>query len=185
MSDATSTQEQGTSPSDIREFRLSLGEVDARQKGRVTQLFHPQFGTTFLIDVNDRDDPTRRKEGDPPREEDVIKNFVDLNGEKLRDRWAINNGVVALVTDQLNPNEETRVYIGLTMSDPNDRAGKEITSHILHAAGFQSGDFYVPFSFRSGLVRKYMAKEIQDAVKESGNPRLFAGFQNLLKRTSS
>ena len=170
-------------PIQIREFTFdSKEQISALQKGRVTRLTHPVYGATYLIDVTDREDPTRYEEDDTTTPRETLDQVFDDREEnpRIKDHYAYNNGVVVLVTNRLNPENKYRVYSGVATSDPEDEERKEITQYILHSAGFKSGSYYVPFSFDSGLVREYMAKEIADAVKESGskiNP--FQDFQNL------
>lgn len=181
MAEATNVKEP-PSTANIREFKLGIfDEISAQQKGRVTRLTHPEFGTTYLIDVTDREDPTRYNPNDKnPQRETLDKVFDDRAEDPgIKDHYAYNNGVVVLITNRLDPEERYRIYSGVAISDPTDEERKEITSYVLHSAGFQSGYYYVPFSFDSSLVRNYMAREITDAVKESGDKDLFADFKSV------
>lgn len=158
-------------PQQSREFQI--GQVKAEQKGRVTRLQHPDFGTTYLIDVTDRKDPTAEK---------TVRDLMGkiMADAKFNDSYAANNGVVALITAQLDKGEWSKIYLGVEMFDPKDKEKKEITSHILEAAGYKPETFYVPLSFDSALVRQNMTREIAEAVQDSQEPNLFGDAQNFL-----
>ncbi len=181
MVDGVSVIEQDAPPQDVREFRLGLqSEISAQQKGGVTRLTHPSYGTAYLIDVTDREDPTRKDPKDVSlKGENLGEVFQeDLENPEYNNRFCLNNGVVAVITDKLDPLERKRVYIGVNTRAVDDPQRREITIHILDSAGFTSDSFYVPFSFDSGLVEEYMVREVRDAVSGSGNKDLFSDFRS-------
>lgn len=163
---------ENLNPSGVRE--LKLGNATVKQKGRVSQLEHPDFGTTFLIDVTDREDPTA---------EETVRELLEkrLNDPQFLNCYSENNGVVALITDQLDQDKQVRVYVGVIMVDEQDQEAKEITSYILEEAGFKAKSFDVPMSFDSDLVRTNIGKEIAEATKEAKIPNLFSDFRKLLR----
>lgn len=170
-------------PAPAREFILDPEEqISALQKGRVTKLTHPVYGTTYLIDVTDREDPSRYDPYDKTTQRETLNEvFYDREeNPRIQDQYASNNGVIVLITNKLDPKNRYRIYSGFRISDPTDKDKKELTSHILHSAGFKRGDIYVPFSFDSKLAKQYMAEEIADAAKESGDRlNLFKDFPSL------
>lgn len=173
-----------------REFTLGSDEkINAIQKGRVTRLAHPVYGTTYLIDVTNRVDPTMYDENDKTTPRETLDQVFFGRGEnpEQKDHYADNNGVIVLITNRLDPENRSRIYCGVAISDPADEEGKEITQYVLDSAGFKQGSYYVPFSFDSDLVKEYMAQEIVDAVKESPQGILnpFSDFQSLLSPNSN
>lgn len=161
------------------EFKLGWGnETTVQQKGRVTKLSNPTFGTTYLIDVTDRDDPTRADPSDVLSKGEKLGDVFreDLEDPEYNDKFSSNNGVVAVITDKLDQEGRKRVFVGVSTFNVDDPGRREITTHILHSVGFQSDSFYVPFSFDSEKVREYIMEEIKDAVKDSGDKNLFSDF---------
>ena len=173
---AEDTNEERNLNQEIRKF--NIGQVKAEQKGRVTRLQHPDFGTTYLIDITERDDPTA--------EQDVATLMEKTRANpKFDNSYAANNGVIALITDQLDKDGKTRVYIGVETVSIEDEEGKEITSHVLEAAGYKPETFYVPLSFDSASVRQNMVREIAEALQDSQETSLFGDAQSFLKLPSS
>ncbi|MBI2593646.1 hypothetical protein HYW44_03310 [Candidatus Daviesbacteria bacterium] len=164
---------------DIKEFKLTPeGKTRIQQKGRVVRLSHPEFGTTYLIDVTDRKDPTRQDPGFPGEGHETMGELFqeDLEDPRFTDRYASNNGVVVVLSDKLDSEGRKRVYVGLGTIDVSDPGHRELVSHTLHREGFRGGSFYVPFSFDSELVREYMQQEVMDAVRDTGDKSLFSDF---------
>ncbi|GEM_PF-5329354 len=164
----------------VREFQI--GEVNARQKARVTQLQHPNYGTTYLIDVTEQEDPTTK---DPNDETSQARTVSEMLGGKLgnpsnHNRYASNNGVLALITERLDKKGNLKLYLGIEMADSENDDSIEIISQVLNSAGFLSGTFYVPLSFDSKLVRQHMAAKIKRALSESQDLNLFPEAQRLL-----
>lgn len=158
---------QKSGPS-VREFILDSKEgITCLQRGRVTKLAHPVYGATFLIDVTDRQDPTRyNPDSENPDEETSIDRIFG-DRETAPEHYDANNGVVLLVTRRLDAENRSRVYIGITMFDPNnieEEEEGEITKCILESARFRSIPDYVPFSFNKALIRKYVIDEINEAI---------------------
>lgn len=180
MVDEVGVKEQGIPPENIREFKLGIsGDISVQQKGRVARLTHPEFGTTYLIDVTDREDPTRKDENDVLLKGETLGEVFqeELKNPRYNDQFSSNNGAVAVITDQLDPQGRKRVYVG-------DIQRPEITTNILHSGGFQRDSFHVPFSFHSGLVREYMVQEAMDAIRESGSKDLFSDFSSVAALSS-
>lgn len=113
--------------------------------------------------VTDRPDPTT---AEPPDQPLVVRATLEgkLDEPRFNGQYANNNGVVSLITNQLDETHRSRAYLGIQMVDPNDPDAKELTSYILRSAGFKSGSFYVPFSFDSAAAASLVKQEIFDAT---------------------
>lgn len=163
---AEESQEKLEHSQEIREFQI--GEVSVTQRGRVSRLEHHSFGTTYLIDVTDREDPTIKESDDQNSHGKLVSEMLkeDLGDPKNHDRYASNNGVIALITNRLDQEKRLKMYLGMEMVDPEDEEAKEITAHVLNAAGFEQKSFYVPFSFDVGQVRRNMFAEMVEALED-------------------
>lgn len=145
-----------------REFSIN-NDVSAEQVGRVFKLSNDKFGSTYLIDVTDSPDPTT---ADPPDEPMLVSQILkdELASSHYEGSFNYNNGVISLITKQLDENHRSRAYLGIEMVDPNDPEAKEITSYILDSAGFQRKQLYVPFSFDSIKAATLVKNEILSAT---------------------
>lgn len=170
-----------------KEFIVGWVErVTAIRKGRIVKLNHPKLGSTFLIDVTDRKDPTfldNNLESQGKVISEIIYNY-NRDDPRVNDSYAFENGVVVAITKRFDPEKGSRVYVGLQLIDPND-PDKDFTQRILHGIGMHAaGSGYVPFSQDSDPshfhIREYMAKEIHDAIQEVGGiANLPPDFRNL------
>lgn len=162
----------------IRKFVLDAKEkIVGLQKGRITRLIHPICGDTYLIDVTDKRDPTRYNPNaeNPDEETSIDKVFSDR--EERQGYYANHNGVTVLVTNKLDPENRSRVYVGFAFFDPNSNAKRDFNQSILCDAGFQQAVDYVPFSSDQDILRKLIAEEIKAAGEESGQIKLPNGLQ--------
>ncbi len=165
------------------QLSFMIGEVRVDQNGKIFRLTYPDYGSTYLIDVTDESDPTTAEEDTP----ELAENVHDLMSRELNDAqyegvYGHNNGIIALVTNQLDSASRTRVYLGMTMVNPEDPERLDITTHILAKAGFvdQSAvgglSFYVPFALDSEYAADYIRQLIikagskQDAAQNTHSP---------------
>jgi hypothetical protein len=169
MAEENSQQSPQPSEPSQRERLFLLNEtVTVQQAGRVFRLSDTKYGSTYVIDVTDQPDPTTAEPPDKPMEVGAtLANKLDepsFNGQ-----YASNNGVISLITDQLDGAHRSRAYLGIEMVDPNDPDAIEITSYVLNSAGFKPGLFYVPFSFDSQTAASLVKQEIVKATNTNLN----------------
>src|SRR3989344_2946517 len=144
-------------PARVREFQV--GEVSAKQKGRVTLLTHPEFGFTYLIDTTDRQDPLEKK---------LVREVLttELAAPENNNVYDQNNDVYVVITDKLSDQREKRIYSGIAMQKP-DNPEIAITRKILIQMGMKEVGLYVPFSYDSPLVKQLISEEIRAAIDET------------------
>lgn len=153
---------------EVRNFELGIdGEIKGKQKGRVIFLNHPKFGSTWLLDVTDQQDPS----SDNYIIGDILKD--QIADPYFQDSFSYNNGLVAAITDRIDLTRRRRIYLGIRMTTPTDR--RSSVMNILKEAGLQSIEFYVPLSFDSDYAKKLMYQELKAAITETGD-------QNLIKQ---
>lgn len=162
------TTEKPKNNQEVRNFELGIdGEIKGKQKGRVIFLDHPEFGSTWLIDITDQKDPSV----DDYIIGDLMKD--EITDPYFQDAYSYNNGLVAAITARIDPTGRQRVYLGVRMTTPTDR--RSSTMNILKEAGLQFIEFYVPLSFDNDSAKELMYQELKAAITETGD-------QNLIKQ---
>jgi hypothetical protein len=165
----------------------NTARIEFEKYKRLVVLSHPEYGSTFLIDITDREDPSSGDELRPdkyPAEKvkKLMKKYMD--DKENWNKWQNNNGVIGIVTDKFAEEDNPRVYIGIEMFDPNDEKRLELTTTILESYGFgESGGMYVPMSFDSSLVQEILKNEMQSVVEENNNPKITRGIKLLLPKS--
>jgi len=164
MPNETADQDLQPGESQPKERAFNLNErVTVRQVGRMFKISDTEYGSTYLIDITDRPDPTT---AEPPDQPMVVSATLSgkLDNPQYNGKYANNNGVVCLIINLLDETHRPQAYLSIGMTDRDDPNAKEITSYVLRAAEFKHGSFYVPFSFDSSSAASLVKQEILAAT---------------------